>query len=491
MGVYPRLRTTQKEAPLRNSRALAAAGVAALIATGSLFQACGGGTVTIDAGADGDVPPTSDVFVPPQDDVVVPPMNDGSTDGAMEAGPTCTATPCIVGLGIGSRHNCAVVGDGTLRCWGDNTYGQLGLGPDAGTATQSVGLPVPGITNATQVSASSTYNGIGTTCARAADGGALCWGNNSYGQLGLDADSGVFDNGPHPAPSLVQGISGATMVSTNTYHSCAVSGGAVYCWGSRGSGMLGGGTSGNTVSPPAQALIDASASQAWAGNQFTLVVMGDGTMRSFGTNTDGQLGRLTGNQFDAMPGQVTNLTGVTQASAGYQHACAVTGQGALYCWGANDFGQLGLGMSSGQPVTLPAQVTLPMGKQAKQVSCGSYHSCALMTDGTVYCFGRNNTGQSGHFYGGDGGDGGYDPTPATSPTLIALPAKATAVGAGGPPGGGGGVFPAGHACALLEGGAVQCWGSNGASVLGRGDAGVDVCFNGAPCGLKPANVVFQ
>lgn len=437
-----------------------------------MFQACGGDSATIDAGADVSVPPQDDAFAPPQDDVFVPPVDDGGGDGATDAGPACTAVPCVVGLGIGSRHNCVVVSDGTLRCWGENTYGQLGLGPDAGTATLGVGVAVPGVASATQVSASSTYNSIGTTCARLSDGGALCWGNNSYGQLGLAADAGAFDNLPHPTPSLVQGLSGATMVSTNTYHSCAVAGGAVYCWGSRQSGALGGGTSGNTVAPPAQALIDASATQTWAGNQFTLVVMADGTLRSFGTNSEGQLGRPTGNPFDATPGQVANLTGVIQASAGYQHACAVTSQGGLYCWGANDYGQLGLGTTSNQPVTLPAQVTLPMGKQAKQVSCGSFHTCALMTDGTVYCFGRNNTGQSGHFYTGDGGDGGYDPTPATSPTPIALSGKATAVGAAGPPGGGS-VFPAGHACALLESGAVQCWGSNGASVLGRGDAGVD------------------
>jgi alpha-tubulin suppressor-like RCC1 family protein len=185
-----------------------------------------------------------------------------------------------------------------------------------------------------------------------------------------------------------------------------------------------------------------------------------------------------------VPKPVASLTGVTQVSAGLAHACAVNGAGAVYCWGDNNFAQIGQGTTSNQPVNVPVVVPMPGAKKATQVSCANYHSCALMTDGSVACWGRNNSGQSGGF-NGDAGDAATNPLPVSTAVEMKLSGKALAVGAGGADGN----TPTGYACALIEGGSVQCWGYNADGELGRADAGSQNC-TGGPCIVTPGNVSF-
>lgn len=477
---------------MRSTRLLTIAGLAAIVATGVTFQACGGDAeVSLpDAGGDGYVPPGNDGDLP---DTFVPPSDDASDDAAdaapVDAGASCSSTPCIVGLAVGGRHACALAKDGTVRCWGDNQQGQLGNGvPDAafvGT-NQPTPVTIASLSNIAAIGASPYYNVYGSTCARTGSNTELCWGSNGGGQLGLNADAGVTDNLPHPIPGAVQGLPSATGgPAPGNFNSCAISGSDLICWGANApGGMLGRGSVNPATGAAGKATaIEAGVLQGSPGYDYSLALLADGTVLSWGNNGAGQLGRVTGGT-DIVPKPVASITGVTQISAGLAHACAVNGAGAVYCWGDNTFAQIGQGAASNQPVNVPVVVPMPASKKATQVSCANYHSCALMTDGSVACWGRNNSGQSGGF-AGDAGDAAYNPVPVPTAVEIKLSGKALAVGAGGADANN----PSGYTCALIEGGSVQCWGSNADGELGRGDAGSQACAGG-PCIVTPGNVAF-
>lgn len=478
---------------MRSTRLLTVAGLAALVATGVAFQACGGDSeVSLpDAGSDVYVPPGNDADLP---DNVVPPNDASDLDtGPVDAGALCTSTPCIVGLAVGGKHACALAKDGTVRCWGENQFGQLGNGvADAAFVATNQPTPVTlSLSSVAAISASAFYSSYGSTCARTGANATLCWGNNQAGQLGLNADAGVVDNLPHPIPGAVQGLPSATGgPAPGTFHSCAIEGTDLVCWGTNGlnpnSALLGRGINTPTIGAAGKATaIEAGVLQGSPGYDYSLALLADGTVLSWGNNDSGQLGRITGNS-DMAPKPVASLSGITQISAGLAHACAVNNAGAVYCWGNNGYGEIGQGATSNS-VTVPVAVPMPAGKKASQVSCANFHSCALMTDGTVACWGRNNAGQSGGF-AGDAGDAAYNPVPVSTAVEIKLAGKALTVGAGGA--GTTANSASGYACALIEGGSVQCWGFNGDGELGRGDAGSQTCINNMPCSVIPGNVAF-
>jgi alpha-tubulin suppressor-like RCC1 family protein len=152
----------------------------------------------------------------------------------------------------------------------------------------------------------------------------------------------------------------------------------------------------------------------------------------------------------------------------------------VWCWGDNAYGQIGQGFIGGQ-LDAPVVAQMPSGLKATQISCGSQHSCALLIDGTVACWGQDNSGQSG---GGSSDASGFNYSGST-PVVVKLSGKAIAVGVGGT------TLPkTGYSCAVIEGGSVQCWGYNGDGERGRGDAGSQTCVGGLPCIVTPGNVVF-
>jgi len=217
----------------------------------------------------------------------------------------------------------------------------------------------------------------------------------------------------------VQGLPSATGgPSPGNFNSCAISGSDLICWGQNApGGVLGRGSLVPATGAAGKATaIEAGVLQGSPGYDYSLALLADGTVLSWGNNATGQLGRVTGGT-DIVPKPVASITGVTQVSAGLDFACAVNGAGAIYCWGDNTYAQIGQGAASNQPVNVPVVVPMPGSKKATQVSCANYHSCALMTDGSVACWGRNNSGQSGGF-AGDAGDAAYNPVPVpTAETL--------------------------------------------------------------------------
>jgi alpha-tubulin suppressor-like RCC1 family protein len=414
----------------------------------------------------------------------------GTDTGSMDAGPNCMNNPCVVGLAVGGRHACALIVDGTVRCWGFNGFGQIGA-VDGGfsMANRLVPAQVDGLSNVTQIAAPSYYFQIGgTTCARTSNGGVLCMGNNQAAGLGLNSMMGAVDNNPHQTAAQVQGLPMSANVALGRYMGCAATNNNEYwCWGSNdGNGNTTSGVLGRGANPMGYgaagkaSLLDASAASGAPGSWFNLALTPGGTIYSWGDNSAGQLGRGNINTNDINPAPVTGLSNVTQMTAGANHACAISG-GKISCWGDNTDGQLGRGIVGGSSNNATVTVTLPGNKSAAMVSCSGSHTCALATDGTVYCWGNNNAGQIGN--------GMPSNNRVSMPAQVMGIMNAIAVGAGESA-----MANAGYSCALINGGSVQCWGFNGDGTLGRGaDAGTMACqtAGGAQCSPTPAPVVWQ
>ncbi len=252
----------------------------------------------------------------------------------------CIAWPCDA---------CAVISDGTAWCWGLNGSGQLGTGTTYTASTSPV--TVTGLAGATAITA-----GVDFTCALIGDGTARCWGDNYNGQLGNGsvAQFGV------PSPTTVSGLTGAIAISASGptgqgAHACALIGdGTARCWGENGTGQLGDGTTSQRNAPVAVGLTGATAIDS--GDRHTCALVSDGTARCWGHNLYGQLGTGATSFTDATsPVAVTGITGATAISATSTHSCALVGTGTARCWGYNASGQLGNGTTnpfSPSPVTV-------------------------------------------------------------------------------------------------------------------------------------------
>ena len=334
--------------------------------------------------------------------------------------PPTTATYSSVSAG--AYHTCALVSGGQVACWGFESNGQLGNGviADAGLAAPDM---VDGITNATQISAGGFH-----TCALLSDHTIKCWGYNNVGQLGngsLD-DSGV--------PVTVQGITDATQVSAGYSHTCAVlSNGTVKCWGDNGNDALGENASGDhSATPVLQGVADAT--QVTAGYRNTCALIST-SVECWGSDFYGQLG--DGGWADSKdPVPVTTIGPATQISSDMDTTCALQIDHTIYCWGINSSGEFGNGTFDEGPG--PAKVSNIT--DAVQVSAGNMHVCAVLSDNTTDCWGENAHGELG-----DGSQTDrYTPVAVLGLTsAIQVTASATD-----------------HACALLSGGAIDCWGYN-------------------------------
>jgi alpha-tubulin suppressor-like RCC1 family protein len=203
------------------------------------------------------------------------------------------------------------------------------------------------------------------------------------------------------APQTV--VVGAIGVAAGAAHSCAIlSGGTVQCWGLNTSGQLGDGTTGGSTTPVAVVGLS-NVTQIVARDRRTYALLADGTVRSWGDGCDGRLG-VPVTYCGAHDTPLTiNISGVRALTAGYDATCALKTDGSVWCWGPNWYGQLGNATYSSQD--RPVQVTGLAG--ALDVSAGGSHACAVRGDGTVTCWGHDGVGQLG-----DGVARDPDPTPA-------------------------------------------------------------------------------
>jgi alpha-tubulin suppressor-like RCC1 family protein len=428
------------------------------------------------------------------DSVTCPRCDDGvpCTEGsdctsAYCAAGQCTPRPTQVAAGCG--HSCARFDGGQLKCWGLNQGGKLGLGDIVarGDDPSEMGDHLPTVDLGTGRTAVAISPGSGHTCALLDNAQVKCWGQNDYGQLGFGVIGARGDDpsemGDHlPAVDLGTGRT-AVAVAAGSYHTCALLDNAqVKCWGESEYGRLGLGdreTRGDDPSemgddlPAVDLGTGRTAIAVAAGYYHTCALLDRGQVKCWGQNAYGQLGLGdsenrgdgSGEMSDDLPA-VDLGTGRTAVAvwAGDVHTCALLDNAQVKCWGCNGVGQLGLGDgenrgdgSGEMGDDLPA-VDLGTGRTAVAVSASYLHTCAVLDNGQVKCWGYNGEGELGlgdSEHRGDGSDETGDDLPAVD---LGTGRTAFAISAG--------YY---HTCALLENGQVKCWGYNGDSALGLGD----------------------
>jgi alpha-tubulin suppressor-like RCC1 family protein len=310
-----------------------------------------------------------------------------------------------ISAGGGGNFACALLMGGTVECWGDNQYGELGNGS---TATNSwTPVAVSGLTGVTAISAGN-YD----ACALLMGGTVKCWGDNEYGELDDGPATGPEMCSGYPCsstPVAISGLTGVTAISAGGGSSICVllSGGTVKCWGDNYGGELGNGSTGPETcegEPCATAAAVSGLTGVSAiseGDYSACALLSGGTVKCWGDAGDGELGNgsstaagTCGSGACSTTPVATSLTGVTAVSVGVRSACALLTNGTVECWGWNEYGQLGdgtrtgPGTCSGDPCsTTPVAVTGLTGVTAISESSDGEGVCALLSGGTVECWG--------------------------------------------------------------------------------------------------------
>jgi alpha-tubulin suppressor-like RCC1 family protein len=308
-------------------------------------------------------------------------LGDG-TSGNSKPTPITVPIASVRALSAGLYHTCALTASGGVRCWGDNSLGQVGMGADAG-AVQSLPSPDDVLSNAKAIAA-----GGSTTCALTMGGGVRCWGSNDGGELG----DGTQVNRASPPSTDVPIGEPVTAIVTGREHVCALtSSGGVRCWGMNLYGALGNGQPPELRLSPNRIDVLTGVQALAAGGYHTCALTKAGAVRCWGYNIYGQLG--DGTTTDGhVPGPVV-LTGARAITAGDNFTCALMTTGIVRCWGADVSGQLGDRMLSVDQ-TLPTAGLL-LGSMAISLVAGESHACAVTIDGTLHCWGADGFGQLG------------------------------------------------------------------------------------------------
>ena len=290
----------------------------------------------------------------------------------------------IIAIDGGGFHSAALKSDGTVWAWGYNNWGQLG---DGTTTTRHAPVQVSNLTNVIAIATGGQH-----TVALKSDGTVWTWGDNTFGQLG---DALII---VRTSPGQVVGLVNMIAIATGSLHTIALKyNGTVWVWGRNEFGQLGDGTLINR-SAPVQLSGFTEVIAVGGGWAHTVILKSDGSVWAWGINNSGQLGDGTTTN-KTIPVQITGLTSVIAIVAGEHHAMALEDDGSGWAWGANDYGQLGDGTTTTVPPygkTTPVQVFgITATPRPKSVAGGGQHSIALKSNGTVWTWGYNMSGQLG------------------------------------------------------------------------------------------------
>ncbi len=352
-------------------------------------------------------------------------------------------------LSAGQFHSCAIKND-ALSCWGRNTEGQLGQG-------NNTNRTFPGTVASMETGVSAVSAGRLHTCA-IKSGALYCWGFNSGYQLG----DGTATNSTFARAVFDMG-SGVQAVSAGYDHTCAIKNGALYCWGTNNMAQVGHNNGANQQVPLLVPNFTTGVTAVAAGYQHTCAIK-NGGLYCWGLNSQGQLalGNTTNdpNRNPANPAvtiaPITGFeTGVLAVSATSHTTCASKGAGALYCWGYNASGQLGLGNATN---TSAPNLINGFDLGVSHFSSAVSHTCAIKTTG-LHCWGYNGNGQLGN------NTAVSSTAPAATPVSVTLNAGESFVHvvSGGH---GDTVNRQSHTCGRTNQNRVFCWGYNGFGEVG-------------------------
>lgn len=397
-------------------------------------------------------------------------------------------------LSVGMSSTCAVVSGGSARCWGANNVGQLGRDGTTTVGDDETPSSVPPLDFGPGRTARAISAGKVHSCAILDDATVRCWGYNLGGLLGLGRVS------PRETPLSAGPVdlgAGRTAVALDVGegHSCAIlDTGAVRCWGYNGNGQLGlplgnSVTIGDDEVPGAAATVDLgvgrTATAIAAGAFHTCAILDTGAVRCWGFNGDGQLGygntlQIGDNESPAAAGPVDLGAGrtATAITVGFAFSCALLDSGRVRCWGSNFFGQLGIASTSdiGDDESLataplvslkPPPLVLTQARseafgsalpepKVVSIAAGDGHVCAITSNGTLYCWGRGELGRTGH---GNTLVLGDDEIPGSA-AVVSLGGRAATAVAVGPS----------NTCVVLDDGHVRCWGAGAGGQVGLGNA---------------------
>jgi alpha-tubulin suppressor-like RCC1 family protein len=370
---------------------------------------------------------------------------------AVFAAPAAFAQASTTQVSSGGHHTCAVSPTGGLTCWGRNLNGELGdaTNTNNGSPTQVSGL-TSGIVQVT--------TGGNHTCALTSGGAVKCWGLNDYGQLG---QGGGNRNTPGDVTALPSGV---IQIEAGELHTCALTAaGGVKCWGNNSLGQLGDTTNTFRSAPADVSGLTSGVKSIASGDSHTCAVLTDGTAKCWGLNEDGQLGNGVNTSLGvgvtspvtvlaSGPPTPITLTGIARLATGRTHTCALMDDGSVNCWGRNLAGQLGRGTITQRELT--PGVASGLGSGVARIELGFEHSCAVLTNGQAQCWGKNIEGEVGN------GDVNVVDGVATPTIVHGLASGVADVSAG-----------SGHTCWLTQGGSVRCSGINSDGRLGDGTTG--------------------
>jgi alpha-tubulin suppressor-like RCC1 family protein len=351
--------------------------------------------------------------------------------------PTSTLLPNIKSLSVGATHTCALLINGGVKCWGENSLGELG---DGTKVSRSIPESVVGLDSGV-IAIKAGYH---FSCAITENEGVKCWGQDAYGSLGngiLDKSStvpvdvmglrkdvvaidvasfgysacavlkegsvkcwgynfhgllGIGTSMDTAVPSIVQGLKNEYAdVAIGRDHICVLSkNGSVKCWGKNYFGELGDGTTINRMSPVEVMGLINNVKKIDAGFQYSCILAFTGRVKCWGTNEHGVLGIGYSDTYSSTPVDVDRLeSGILDISIGVNHSCVLTSLGGVKCWGYNSHLQLGDGTSLTRE--LPIDV-IGLSNRVQLISAGAFHTCAMTSDGKVFCWGNNEYGQLGN-----------------------------------------------------------------------------------------------
>ena len=392
-------------------------------------------------------------------------------------------------ISVGGYHSCVLLSNGTVKCWGDAAYGQLGSGNtnDLGDSPTEMGNSLPTVALGTGAKAVAITTGGAHSCVILDDGSVKCWGLNNTGELGLGDTAFRGDNPGEMGDALPKVDLGtgrtAVAIAAGGFHTCALlDDTTVKCWGEGFHGKLGLGNIANRGDNPGEMGDNLpvvplgtgrTATQIVAAGFHTCALLDNGSVKCWGDNANGKLGLGDTQDRGDNPGEMgdnlpavnlgTGRTAVTLSRLGYA-TCALLDDSSLKCWGENAYGQLGYGDVATRGTT-PASMgnnllAVDLGTGRTPIAIGGFRwaSCALLDDHSIKCWGRGAVGELGQGNLDNLGDDPGEMGAALHTVPLGTGRTAIAMSGGGD-----------HMCALLDDNSVKCWGDNVGGDLGIGD----------------------